>query len=119
MHGQQAGMLIYKIFRADEWAQLVADGETAGAPVDVADGFVHFSTADTVAETAARHFAGADGLVLVAAEADTMGEALLWEPSRGGALFPHLYRAMRFDDVAWSAPLPLVDGVHVFPAGVT
>ncbi|MCM2563888.1 DUF952 domain-containing protein [Lutimaribacter sp. EGI FJ00015] len=111
-------MLIYKIFRADEWAQLTEAGETAGAPVDVADGFVHFSTAETVAETAARHFAGEDALVLVACESEAMGEALRWEPSRGGALFPHLYRPMRFDDVAWSAPLPLVDGLHRFPEGL-
>jgi uncharacterized protein (DUF952 family) len=111
-------MLIYKIFRAGEWAELAEQGATRGAPVDVADGFVHFSTAETVAETAARHFAGEDGLVLVACEADSMGEALAWEPSRGGVLFPHLYREMRFADVAWSAPLPLVDGVHEFPEGV-
>lgn len=116
--GQQAVMLIYKIFRADEWADLAEAGTTRGAPVDLADGFVHFSTAETVAETAARHFAGEDALVLVACEADAMGAALIWEPSRGGALFPHLYREMRFDDVAWSAPLPLQDGVHQFPAGI-
>ena len=111
-------MLIYKIFRAPEWAELASLGRTRGAPVDLADGYVHFSTAATVAETAARHFAGEDGLVLVACEAEAMGEALRWEPSRGGALFPHLYREMRFDDVAWSSPLPLRDGVHAFPAGL-
>ena len=58
-------MLIYKIFRADEWAELQAAGVTNGAPVDVADGFVHFSTAEQVAETAAKHFAGQDGLILL------------------------------------------------------
>ena len=116
--GQQAVMLIYKIFRPEEWAELAQNGETPGAPVDVADGFVHFSTAESVAETAAKHFAGEDGLVLIACEADAMGDVLRWEPSRGGALFPHLYRAMRIEDVAWSAPLPLVDGVHQFPEGV-
>lgn len=108
-------MLIYKIFRAPEWADLQAAGETDGAPVDVADGYVHISTAEQVAETAARHFAGEDGLVLLALDSDALGEALKWEPSRGGALFPHLYRRLRLADVVWSRPLPLRDGAHVFP----
>jgi uncharacterized protein (DUF952 family) len=108
-------MLIYKIFRADEWAALQAAGETTGAPVDVADGFVHFSTAEQAAETAAKHFSGAEGLVLLACAAEAMGEALKWEVSRGGALFPHLYRPLRLADVLWSAPLPLIEGHHQFP----
>lgn len=108
-------MLIYKIFRADEWADLQARGETAGAPIDVADGYVHFSTAAQAGETAAKHFAGVSGLVLLTLEADDLGAALKWEPSRGGALFPHLYRPLRLSDVQASAPLPLVDGVHQLP----
>lgn len=108
-------MLIYKIFRSDEWAELQENGETRGAPVDLADGFVHFSTATQAAETAAKHFAGQDGLMLLALEADNLGAALKWEPSRGGALFPHLYRVLRMEDVLWSRALPLVDGVHQFP----
>ncbi|MGR3564910.1 MAG: DUF952 domain-containing protein [Heliomarina sp.] len=108
-------MLIYKIFRSPEWEALVADGSTLGAPIDIDDGFVHFSTAEQAAETAAKHFAGVDGLVLLAVEADSLGDALKWEPSRGGALFPHLYRPLRIDDVSWHKPLPLVDGVHLFP----
>lgn len=111
-------MLIFKIFRADEWQDLVDHGETDGAPVDIADGFVHFSTAEQVAETAAKHFAGEDGLVLLALDPETLGEALKWEVSRGGALFPHLYRRLRFEDVLWSKELPLVDGEHLFPEGV-
>ena len=111
-------MLIYKIFRAEEWAALRAEGHTAGAPVDLADGFVHFSTAEQAAETAARHFAGQDGLFLLAVEAEPLGDALKWEPSRGGALFPHLYRDLQLADVAWAQPLPLVDGRHDFPAGL-
>ncbi|MGJ8623668.1 MAG: DUF952 domain-containing protein [Yoonia sp.] len=107
-------MLIYKIFRADEWAALQAQGETDGAPIDVADGYIHFSTADTVAETAAKYFAGAEGLVLLACEADTL-EPLKWEPARENVLFPHLYRKLRMDDVVWSKPLPLADGTHQFP----
>lgn len=108
-------MLIYKILRADEWAALQAQGETAGAPIDVADGYVHFSTAAQAAETAAKHFAGAEGLVLLALDPDALGAALKWEPSRGGALFPHLYAPLRLADVLWHAPLPLGPEGHVFP----
>ena len=108
-------MHIYKILRAPEWADLCHAGQTAGAPVDRADGFIHFSTAAQVAETAARHFAGAEGLILAAFDADTLGPDLKWEPSRGGALFPHLYGPLRLADVIWHKPLALVDGAHVFP----
>ncbi|MFY0311752.1 DUF952 domain-containing protein [Leisingera sp. D0M16] len=108
-------MLIYKIFRADEWAALQAAGETRGAPIDVADGYVHFSTATQAAETAAKHFAGAEGLTLLACDAEAMGDDLKWEISRGGAEFPHLYRNIRMSDVVWAEPLPLVEGTHQFP----
>jgi uncharacterized protein (DUF952 family) len=108
-------MVIYKIFRADEWAALEREGETLGAPVDLADGFVHFSTADQVQETAARHFAGAAGLVLLTCDADAMGDDLRWEPSRGGALFPHLYRPLRMADVLTHTDLPLGPDGHIFP----
>lgn len=111
-------MMIFKIFRDAEWRRLRAEGETSGAPVDVADGYVHFSTAEQARETAAKHFAGEDGLWLLGIEADALGTDLRWEPSRGGALFPHLYRVLRLEDVAWAQPLPLVDGLHVFPAGL-
>ena len=112
-------MMIYKVLRGPEWRQFQDRRETAGAPVDLTDGYIHFSTAETVAETAAKHFAGEDGLMLVACEAEAMGEALTWEVSRGGALFPHLYREMRIADVAWSKPLPLAGGVHIFPEGLS
>lgn len=112
-------MLIYKIFRAAEWAALKSEKETAGAPVDIADGFIHFSTLDQAPETAAKHFADQDGLMLVAVHAEPLGEALKWEVSRGGALFPHLYRALRLADVHWAQPLPLVDGQHQFPPGLS
>jgi uncharacterized protein (DUF952 family) len=111
-------MVILKILRRPEWADLRAKGSSAGAPVDVADGFVHFSTVAQAPETAAKHFAGEDGLMLLGVEADRLGEALKWEASRGGALFPHLYRALRMDDVAWAQPLPVKDGVHQFPPGL-
>lgn len=105
---------IYKIFRAEEYAAFVARGETLGAPVDLADGYIHISTRDQVAETAAKHFAGETGLKLLALEADTLGASLKWEPSRGGALFPHLYRALRAEDVLWTRDLPLIGGKHAF-----
>ena len=84
-------MLIYKIFRRPEWDAFRTAGQTRGAPVDLADGFIHFSTAAQVVETAAKWFASDSDLVLVAFEANTLGPALKWEPSRGGALFPHIY----------------------------
>ena len=107
-------MLIYKIFRAPEWAQMQADGETVGAPIDVQDGFVHLSGGDTVQKTASLYFADEDDLTLVAIEADGV-EALKWEVSRGGAEFPHLFRKLKMADVVWAKPMPLVDGVHQFP----
>lgn len=112
-------MQIYKLFRAPEWADLQVRGETLGAPIDIADGYVHFSTAAQVTETAARHFAGEDDLTLLALDADSLGDALTWEPSRGGALFPHLYRPLRLADVLWHRPLPRIDGTHRFPADMT
>lgn len=96
--------MIYKLFRAPELAELVAVGETPGSPADRADGFVHFSTADQLPGTAAKHFSGEDGLWLVACREDALGSALVWEPSRGGALFPHLRRALTREDVAWIRP---------------
>lgn len=115
MLGNSETMLIYKIFRASEWAELQAKGTTQGAPIDIADGYVHFSTAAQAAETAAKHFAGQADLHLLALDADTLGDDLKWEISRGDALFPHLYRTLNLSDVLWHAPLPLVDGIHQFP----
>jgi len=109
-------MLIYKIFRAAEWQAMQVAGESAGAPIDLVDGYIHFSTAAQVAETAAKYFAGVEGLVLLALDGDGLGPVLCWESARGGALFPHLYRGLRMQDVLWSRPLPLVHGVHVLPA---
>jgi len=108
-------MEIYKILRGPEWAALRAERETPGAPVDVADGFIHFSTAEQARETAAKHFAGEDGLMLAALDTDRMGDALKWEPSRGGALFPHYYGPLKLEHVVWAQPLPLGPEGHVFP----
>ena len=111
-------MPIYKIFRRPEWDAFRAAGETAGAPVDLVDGFIHFSTAAQVAETAARHFASESDLVLVACAPEGLGPELKWEPSRGGALFPHLYRRLRLSDVVWDKSLPLGATGHIFPEGM-
>jgi len=95
-------MLIYKVFRAGEWAGLEATGDTRGAPVDLADGYVHFSTAAQLGETLRRHFGGERDLWLLAVDADAARDAIRWEPSRGGALFPHLYRPLAMADVLWA-----------------
>jgi uncharacterized protein (DUF952 family) len=108
--------LIYKICPAALWRQAQADGVFRGAPVDLQDGYIHFSTAEQVKETAAKHFAGQTDLVLVAVEGDALGGILQWEPSRGGALFPHLYAPLDVKDALSVVPLPLgPDGKHVFP----
>lgn len=111
-------MLIYKIFRRPEWDALRAAGQTLGAPVDLADGYIHLSTAQQVTETAAKWFATESDLVLVALRAETLGADLKWEPARGGALFPHLYRPLRQADVVWDKSLPLGLSGHIFPEGV-
>ncbi|MDN5785839.1 DUF952 domain-containing protein [Pseudorhodobacter sp.] len=108
-------MLIFKIFRRPEWNHLRDAGETLGAPIDRADGYIHFSTAAQVAETAAKHFTDISDLVLVAVTVEALGPDLKWEASRGGALFPHLYRAMRMGDVVWDKALPLGATGHIFP----
>lgn len=111
--------LIYKICPRDLWREAEGAGRFAGAPVDVTDGFIHFSTAAQVSETAARHFAGQGDLLLVAVEAEALGGALRFEPSRGGDLFPHLYGALPLAAVRSVAELPLgADGRHVFPAEI-
>ena len=91
-------------------------GNFRGSTADLRDGFIHFSTAAQVKETAAKHFAGQDDLVLLRVDAEKLGDALKWEPSRGGALFPHLYGAARSTAVSKADPLPLgPDGDHRFP----
>lgn len=105
-------MMIYKVLRGPEWHQFSSAGATSGAPVDLADGYIHFSTAGTLPGTLAKHFAGEDGLMLLAVDADRLGDALRWEPSRGGLLFPHLYRELRLEEVIWSRPLPLGPDGH-------
>jgi uncharacterized protein (DUF952 family) len=108
--------LIYKIRPAALWAEAQRAGVFRGAPVDLADGYIHFSTAEQAVETAAKHFAGQRDLMLLHVDADALGPALKWEPSRGGALFPHLYAELDIDHVSRADPLPLgADGRHIFP----
>ncbi len=108
--------IIYKICPQLLWREAEKAGFFVGAPIDIQDGYLHFSTAEQVRETAARHFAGQRDLLLIAIDADSLGHALRYEPSRGGDLFPHLYAHLPLSAVLWVKPLPLdTDGQHVFP----
>jgi len=107
---------LYKICTAEQWAAAGRSGMFRGAPIDIRDGYIHFSTAEQVMETAQKHFAGQGNLVLVRVDAAALGDALKWEPARGGALFPHLYGELALRHVARVDRLPLAeDGRHVFP----
>jgi uncharacterized protein (DUF952 family) len=97
--------LIYKILRAVEWRDAERDGVFRGSPDDKRDGFIHFSTAEQTFGTYEKYFPGQSGLVLAAIDLDALGAALKWEPSRGGALFPHLYGDLPLSAVRWSRPL--------------
>jgi uncharacterized protein (DUF952 family) len=108
--------IIYKILAEGAWAKAVEAGTYRGSALDLRDGYIHFSTAAQVPDTAAKHFAGVTDLVLVAVPAEVLGTALEWEPSRGGDLFPHLYAPLAVNLALWVKPLPLgADGGHVFP----
>ena len=111
--------IVYKIVPLPLWQAAEATGQFDGAPVDEADGFIHFSNGTQVRETAARHFTGQRNLVLVAVDAKRLGPALRWETSRGGALFPHLYGPLPLATLLWVEDLPLgPDGHHQFPGTV-
>ncbi|RWA82426.1 DUF952 domain-containing protein [Mesorhizobium sp.] len=108
--------IIYKIAPEAMWREAEKNGAFTGAPIDIADGFIHFSTGSQARETAARHFAGQTDLLLIAIDQAKLGDALKYEVSRGGALFPHLYAPLDLDAVLWARPLPLGgDGRHQFP----
>lgn len=110
---------IYKLLRADEWASFQERTLFSGAPVDLKDGYIHLSTSAQVRETAAKHFAGVEGLVLVEVDPRKVGGALKWEPSRGGQLFPHLYSPMTLKAVVKTWTLALgPDGLHEFPSKI-
>jgi uncharacterized protein (DUF952 family) len=107
--------LIYKIVPADLWRQAEKNGTFAGAPVDQRDGFIHLSTAAQVRATAAKHFAGQSDLLLLGIDPGRLGDALRFEPSRDGALFPHLYATLDPAAVSFVRALPLgPNGVHCF-----
>ena len=107
--------LVYKIVPESLWRAAEKTGVFAGAPVDLADGFIHFSTAGQTEETAAKHFAGQRDLLLVAVEAEDFGPAMRWEVSRGGALFPHLHGPLQVSSARAVDPIPLTaDGRHDF-----
>ncbi|MCQ1834990.1 DUF952 domain-containing protein [Neorhizobium galegae] len=108
--------IVYKIVPETLWRQAKQKGVFAGAEIDLKDGYIHFSTGPQAKETARLHFAGISGLMLVAVDATLLGEALKYETSRGGDLFPHLYSTLSVSSVLWEMPLLIgVDGLHAFP----
>jgi len=110
---------IYRLLAEDAWRRAQASGSFLGSEHDLRDGFIHFSTAEQVAETARRHYAGQSGLLLLGVNVEALGAALRWEPSRGGALFPHLYGALPLSAVTRVDALPLgANGQHVLPSAL-
>jgi uncharacterized protein (DUF952 family) len=108
--------MIYHMCPAETWQEAVRAGAYNGTADDRRDGFIHFSTAEQIAESARRHRAGQQGLLLIAVESARLGARLKWETSRGGALFPHLYGALDPAEIGSVRPLPLgPDGEHLFP----
>jgi uncharacterized protein (DUF952 family) len=108
--------IAYKVLTADEWAALNADA-FQGAPIDMADGFIHLSMASQLTETVDRHFSGQKGLVIAAIDLATLGDAVRWEPSRQGELFPHVYASlMRKAVIAWCPLERHPDGTVRLPA---
>ncbi|WP_333795059.1 DUF952 domain-containing protein [Hyphomicrobium sp.] len=111
--------MIFKIVASKAWREACREGVFRGSPDDMRDGFIHLSAADQVRETAAKHFKDVDDLLLVAFDAAALGAALVWEPSRGGALFPHLYGNLPTASVLWEKPLPLdADGIPILPEDI-
>lgn len=111
---------IYKVVSRRLWAEAERAGVFRGAPIDLQDGFIHFSAAGQVVETVAKHFAGQTDLLLIEIDAATLGEALKWEVSRGGDVFPHLYGSLPLESVRVAVDLPLrPNGTHAFPTNVS
>ncbi len=116
MTASSSPRFIYKICPESLWRAAESAGIFRGAPIDVQDGFIHFSTAAQAVETAARHFAGRDNLLLLQVDTTQLGDRLRWQISRGGALFPHLYGDLALTAVSRVDKLPLgADGAHLFP----
>ncbi len=111
--------VIFKILTPTEWAEFRQASVFLGSPVDLADGYIHLSTAAQARETASKHFADQPAPILAAVDRDSLGAALKWEPSRGGALFPHLYGPLPLASVLWAKPIPRdAAGRHAFPPEV-
>lgn len=107
---------VYKIVASEIWQAACDKGVFEGAGIDLHDGFIHLSTAAQSVKTAELYFAGQEGLMLVAVDTVKLGEALVFEPSRDNALFPHLYGPLPLSSVIWAKPMPVgADGKHVFP----
>jgi uncharacterized protein (DUF952 family) len=107
---------LYKVVPEEVWRSAEAEGLFRGSGIDLSDGFIHLSAADQVVETVSKHFTGQQGLLLVTIDGDKLGSALRWEPSRDGALFPHVYGVIPMEAVDKVDPLPLdASGVHQFP----
>jgi uncharacterized protein (DUF952 family) len=111
--------MIYHMCRKEEWQAALPIGGYSGSSQDRADGFIHFSTAEQIVVSAAKHRAGQSGLLLLVCDEMQLGAGLKWEKSRGGALFPHYYGELPVSAVLSAEDLPLgADGLHVFPSGI-
>ena len=109
-------MKIYKILTPDQWSAFQSDASFAGAPIDLSDGYIHFSTAEQAKETADKYFADHNDIVLLELDAEAFAENLKWEPSRGGALFPHLYATLSIESIQESWTMQRgSDGMFSYP----
>lgn len=111
-------LMIYKILRQNEWMELKSRGSTSGAPIDVQDGYIHFSTASQVAETTEKYFKGLEDLFIAAVDDSKISDELIWEPARNNQLFPHLYRNLQLTEIIWCKALKLRNGKHVLPSKI-
>lgn len=100
-----SALVAYKVLTGEQMARLEADGVFEGAPIDLADGYIHLSTAEQLDETVTKHFAGEHDLHIAAVDLEALGDAIKWEPSRGGALFPHIYAPLPLSAVTAYSPL--------------
>lgn len=117
--GDLTNAIIYKIATNSQWEAAKSNGCFKGAPIDLQDGYIHFSTNAQVRETAAKHFSGQSGLLLLSVDASRLGDALKYEVSRGGVLFPHLYGELPLDAVLAADAMPIgTDGIHKFPHNI-
>ena len=112
----ESSQTLYKVIASEVWLAAEAEGEFAGVGIDLDDGFIHLSSGSQVVETVARYFSGQGGLLLVAVDAQKLGDTLRWEPSRNGDLFPHVYGSIKMEAVIRVDKLPVnQDGSHRFP----